>query len=87
MGGFCTPTDESARVLLVKNANIEDKVEFTKLYDIAHLALLIAFLVGLFWMILVQFIPRVMAYVGIIFGSLILLIGAIIVLTDNGKGW
>lgn len=71
----------------MQNLNLQDKWKFLNTYDIIKYSLLIALALGLVWMILVQFLPKIMSIAAIFLGSLTLLALGLIFIIDNPSGW
>lgn len=56
-------------------------------YDIIRLSLAFSFGIGLVWMSFVQCMPKIMAVLAILVGSLTLLASGVMLLVDNPTGW
>ena len=87
LGGFCAPTDEAARSKLIKNAGLQDKWSFLGTYDVMRISILLSVGVGIFWMVLVQLLPKIMAPTAIFLGSILLLGAGVLLIADKPTGW
>lgn len=80
------PTDASAQSQLIANSNL-----YTKWNDLQAIRYLLAgvgisIALAFIWMVLVQFLPRIMVWVAVVLTVILLLITAIVLFTSNGQG-
>lgn len=85
LGGFCEPTDEQLKEKFWENEEFREKFDLVGAYDAIEWSLLIALCVGILYLLVVVLLPRVMTWAVFILASLLVLIGAIILLVQPIK--
>lgn len=85
LGGFCNPTDQDANSRLWKNRVLSDKASLLGGYDSILTALSIGACIGLIYLIVVVFLPRVITYFAFILAFASLLTAAIILIVQPIK--
>lgn len=86
LGGFCAPLDEASKQRLMDTANLNEKWNFLNIYDAIRISLLIAFGLGILWMICVQICPRAMAMIVAILAIISLIVLGIMIWAGKLSG-
>lgn len=86
LGGFCTPTDPTAKATLIKTDNLQAKWNFLYIYDSIRISLLVALVLGCLWVLLVQCMPRAIASIASVLAILALATLGVLVLLGKLHG-
>jgi len=70
---FCMPTDEALKQQLYENSQLEGRDLFYKSIDTVIICFFTALGFSLLYLLLVQFLPRIMNYAAVILGWLVIL--------------
>lgn len=70
MGKFCLPTDQKIKDNLLQQGGIQDRYRLLQSYKSIIISILVSFLIGTVYTILVQFFPKTMVYVSVIAGGI-----------------
>lgn len=81
MGKFCFPTNPRLKEVLLSKSGILSKYRVLQAYKTILYCLLLTLVLGIIYMLLVQFIPEIMISVSIVAGGITMIVLGIILLT------
>lgn len=74
MGKFCFPTNMKLKALLLTKSGIIDRYRLLQAYTAVLYCLAVAFILGIIYLVLVQYIPEIMISVSIVAGGVAMII-------------
>jgi len=83
IGAFCAPTDETASQKLFSQEQLGTKLTLVYGYDVVLFTLLIAFLIGILYLVLVSCLPKIMTYAVFVLAALVLLASALYIILKS----
>ncbi len=93
LGGFCVASDNNLYNKAVESYRLEEKINFIKALDIVKWALAIALVLGILYVVAVQFFPKTMSWLILILAAISCLLMAIVLFIDQSpslshyQGW
>lgn len=83
MGGYCIPTDRHLHSRAMENYNLNDKLNFLSSVDAIKISLFVAFLLGLLYFIMAQWLAHIVSWLVVGLAAVTCLILATLLYTDH----
>lgn len=83
LGGYCIPSDKHLHSVALQNYNLHDKINFLSSVDAIKISLLVAFLLGVVYFLMAQWLSHIISWLIVAMAALSCLILAALLYTDK----